>query len=788
MSVPGGGDIGALLKQLGADALVHEAERAGLRGGGPNRMRCPWQGCEKKGAERKFNAAISPKNGHWRVFCHACNESGDLVDLLQRTRGFSKEEAIAHVRGVPVPEKPRPELRVVGAGPSEVSADKMPTGEVRRLWDSLAVEDTEARKYLASRNLEEAVDAGFVRFAQVAHADRRIKGRAGQGYVIAALTSDVVGQPRGIQMRLARPKRNGDEVTIVSVKGSVTSTAFFGEPGLIEVSPVICVTEGLADTLAVRLWAEARAIVVGAAGKGALSKLATELESAGVDLRGRLFVLFPQNDDPRDTKSTSRAEFNSLKRLLQQQGAEVCMVKTPAEIKDVAEWRQKQPAGEWPPAELALALEGTPGADQEPVTVLPQGVALPMPVRVEAKTYAQNFTTLVSLIDDPSSRQAILNTRDELTWCEMTGQPKVGSREFNESDISTVRLGLEAVARSTDGKPLQFKESDIEKALAYVAHRKPVHEIRAEVEAFAPWDGKPRLESELPLIFGHKPGGFEGRLLRRWLVSAVARVMRPGSQVDTVLILSGGQGANKTSFFRMMAGRWHTGSKVQPGDVEGMMVMRQYWFIEWGELASMKSRSREVTKDFITLLIDTFRWPWGRRPISAPRHSILVGSTNDKQILEDPTGNRRYWPVEVLVPEIDLQWVEKNREQLFAEALALFKAGTTCSDCASDPKKRCAEHRWWLTAEEEQQLKLHQQDFEVDPHPWFDVLRDWIERTNPTSLTTAQVLQYGVDQKVEHFKPVGSDQIAQLMDRLGWKKTREGRSGPRFWVRKEGLL
>lgn len=783
-----GGDISELLRRLGADALVHEAERAGLRGGGANRMRCPWRGCEAKGAERKFNAAISSKDGHWRVYCHACNESGDLVDLLQRTRGFSKDEALAHVRGVPVPEKPRPELRVVGAGPSEVSADKMPSSEVKRLWESLAVEDAEARKYLATRNLEESVDAGFVRFASVEHADRRINGRARQGYCIAALTSDVVGQPRGIQLRLARPARNSSEVSIVSVKGSVTSTAFFGEPGLVEVSPLICVTEGLGDTLAVRLWAGERAIVVGAAGKGALPKLATELEAAGVSLAGRLFALFPQNDDPRELKSTSRADFMRLKQLLQQQGAEVCVVKTPAEFKDVALWLQTQPDTSWPPAELALALDGEPGADQERVTVLPAGMALPMPARVEAKQYAQNFTTLVSLIDDPSSRQAILNTRDEMIWCEMTGQPKVGGREFNEGDISTVRLGLESFARSTDGKPLQFKESDIEKALAYVAKRKPVHEIRAEVQAFAPWDGKPRLESEFPLLFGHKPGSFEGRLLRRWLVSAVARVMKPGCQVDTVLILTGGQGASKTNFFRRMGGRWTTSSKVVPGDTEGMMVMRLFWFIEWGELSSMKSRSREVTKDFITNPIDTFRWPWGRRPVSAPRHAIIVGTTNEEQMLEDPTGNRRYWPVKVLLPDIDLQWVDANREQLFAEALALFTAGAGCPACAADAQKRCGEHRWWLTKEEEVQLKVHQQDFEVDPHPWFDVLHDWIEKSNPTSLTTAQVLQYGVDQKVEHFKPIGSDQVAQLMDRLGWKKTREGRTGPRVWVRKDGLL
>lgn len=784
MSASGGGDIGELLRSLGVDALVHEGHSAGLAPVGM-RMRCPWAGCEHKGKERERDAQVfAGKGGHHRIFCFACSGSGDFLDLLERTRGLSRAEAIAHVQGQPVSARPRPELRVVSAHPAE-HPDKMATAEVARLWNSLALDDEAGRAYLSKRNLEGAVDDGLVRFVPRDTTNKLLTGRLRQGYLIAALTSDVVGNPRGIQLRLARPGANSSEVTIVSVKGSVTSTAFFGEPGLIEAAPVIAVAEGFADTTALRLWAEDRAVVVGGAGKGTLHHIAGELETAGISIEGKLFALFPQNDEP---KNVSRQEFKRLQQLLVGRGARVCWVQTPREHADLADWLKAAPDTAWPPAELAQAFGNEPGTDTEPVTVLPTGVALPMPVRVEAKTYAQNFTTLVSLIDDPSSRQAILNTRDALTWCEMTGQPKVGGRELNESDVSTVRLGLEAVARSTDGKPLQFKESDIEKALSYVAHRKPVHEIRAEVEAFAPWDAKPRLESEFPMLFGHAPGSFEGRLLRRWLVSAVARVMKPGCQVDTVLILTGGQGASKTNFFRRLGGKWTTSSKVVPGDTEGMMVMRLFWFIEWGELSSMKSRSREITKDFITNPIDTFRWPWGRRPVSAPRHAIIVGTTNEDQMLEDPTGNRRYWPVRVAVKDIDLEWLDANREQLFAEALAIYKAGAGCPACATDKARCCAEHRWWLTAEEEETLKVHQQDFEVDPHPWFDVLRDWIEKTNPTSLTTAQVLQYGVDQKVEHFKPIGSDQVAQLMDRLGWRKTREGRAGPRFWVRKDGLL
>lgn len=788
-----GGDISELLRRLGADALVHEAERAGLRGGGANRMRCPWRGCEAKGAERKFNAAISLKNGHWRVYCHACNESGDLVDLLQRTRGFSKDEALAHVRGVPIPEKVRPELRVVGAGPSEVSADKMPSGEVRRLWESLAVEDAEARKYLATRNLEESVDAGFVRFASVEHPDRRVSGRARQGYCIAALTSDVVGQPRGIQLRLARPARNSSEVSIISVKGSVTSTAFFGEPGLVEVSPLICVTEGLGDTLAVRLWAGERAIVVGAAGKGALPKLAAELEAAGVSLAGRLFALFPQNDDPRELKSTSRADFMRLKQLLQQQGAEVCVVKTPAEFKDVALWLQTQPDASWPPAELALALDGEPGADQERLTVVTTGHALPARTQYTAENYAQNLTTLAAILDDPAQRSAVLLRKGELSFDMMTHSILVDGQPLADKELTKVRIELERIARSTDGKPLQFKSQDIRDVLTMLASRREVHPLHDEVAALK-WDGKRRLETELPVQLGHEEYGFDARLLFRWFISAAARAMDPGCKVDTVLILKGGGGIGKTKFFEALGGRWYTGSSVTPGDKDGLLVLRRFWIVEWGELDDMKrSRTMAATKRFLSLRRDDFRDPYGRDVESSPRHCVIVGTTNEQEILphDDEGGHRRFWPMEIR-SELDISWVERHRDQLFAEALAVYQAGFGCPACAADRDKRCGEHRWWLTKEEESALKQRHGDFETDQHPWFRPISSWLDwpvNESRTWVSTEQVMNEVLKIDIEHHKRSDQMEVAKIMKKLGWEKRREfGTRGPSGWQRPGSLL
>jgi predicted P-loop ATPase len=778
----GGGDIEELLRRLGREALEHEAESHGLspRAG---RIRCPWQGCEAKGPERERDAIIlAGKHGHYRAYCHACGTSGDLVDLLQRTRGLSKEEALAHVRGHPVPERARPELRVVGSTPPD-DVDKLPASEVKRIWDGLATDSELGRQYLTGRGLDDAIELGAVRFLSSDSTNKEVAKKATSGYRVAALLSDVVGNPRGIQLRLVRQPRNEREPKIVSIKGSVTGRAFFGAPGLVEASPIIGVAEGMADSLALQLWAGDGVVVVGSGGKGALHHVAGELEAAGIDITGKLFVLFPQNDRPQNK---SRREFQRLSQLLIARGARVCWVSTPDEYADLADWRQARPDGEWPPPELVKAFGSEPGDDSPPTSVLPDGLAVAVPAQVRTERYSNDFTTLCALLDDGAHREAVMG-RGELTFCEMTTRVKWGGRALTETDLSTIRLGLEQVARSTDGKPLKFTEGDIAKALTLLARRRTTHEVREWLSSLK-WDGHQRLELELPATLGHESGGFEARLLRRWFVSAVARAFEPGCKVDTVLILTGKQGGKKSTFFEALGGPWFTDSKVEPGDKDGLLIMREAWVVEWAELDAMKrSRSVETTKAFLSARVDMFRRPYGRDVVKSPRHCVFVGTTNETEIFGDATGNRRFWPVEVKVPRIDVRWLRLHREQLFAEAVAAFQGAKGCPLCTSEGE-RCSAHRWWLTDEEETQLEQRNESFRTAPDPWNDVIADWLDDQRlATTVTTAQVLRVALDQEVDDFNPADGRRVAGVMRDLGWKSERVYEAGAwrRVWKRPE---
>jgi hypothetical protein len=52
----------------------------------------------------------------------------------------------------------------------------------------------------------------------------------------------------------------------------------------------------------------------------------------------------------------------------------------------------------------------------------------------------------------------------------------------------------------------------------------------------------------------------------------------------------------------------------------------------------------------------------------------MIATTNDDTYLRDQTGNRRFWPIEVTVPQINIKKLKKNLAQIFAEATAVYHA------------------------------------------------------------------------------------------------------------------
>ncbi len=128
-----------------------------------------------------------------------------------------------------------------------------------------------------------------------------------------------------------------------------------------------------------------------------------------------------------------------------------------------------------------------------------------------------------------------------------------------------------------------------------VANDHAFHPMREYLQGLE-WDRVARLESWLHLIFGVPLSPYSMKVGKRWLSSAVARVMKPGCKADAVLILEGAQGAGKSTALSILGGKWFMDTPFNLGDKDGFQVIRGKWIVELGELDSSWTASTRPSR------------------------------------------------------------------------------------------------------------------------------------------------------------------------------------------------
>ena len=304
-------------------------------------------------------------------------------------------------------------------------------------------------------------------------------------------------------------------------------------------------------------------------------------------------------------------------------------------------------------------------------------------------------------------------------------------------------------------------------AIQTVAREHPFHPVRDYLSALE-WDGVKRLDSWLTLYLGVEPSDYVRAVGAKWLISGVARVLRPGCKCDCCLILEGPQGSLKSTTLKTLGGLWFTDEMADLGSKDAALQTRGVWIIELAELDQMGRSEVSRIKAFMSRAVDRFRPPFGRRPIEAPRECIFAGTVNHTKYLKDETGARRFWPV--LCGEIHIPELKRDRDQLWAEAAARLEAGDS----------------WWLEDKNViQEATAHQQDrYEEDP--WDHLISEWVTNPepkcdphgNPVSLftcdgefvTISETLIHCIGKRPDTWSPADQKRVARSLISLGWKR------------------
>lgn len=222
------------------------------------------------------------------------------------------------------------------------------------------------------------------------------------------------------------------------------------------------------------------------------------------------------------------------------------------------------------------------------------------------------------------------------------------------------------------------------------------------------WDGTPRIDRFLADYFDVKQTTYHKAVSAYLWTALAARVLDPGCQTDMVPVLYGSQGVRKSTAVAAIPPLRDMFTEVDLGarDADQSRKMRGKLIGEIGELKGLHSRDAESVKAFITRRYEEWVPKWREFGTLFPRRLVFVGTTNKDEFLSDSTGNRRWLPVNVGAKS-DVEGIERDRDQLWAEAALMFAIGGVA----------------WKDAED--LAKTVHATYSIDDN-WADDIRDWI--------------------------------------------------------------
>lgn len=270
------------------------------------------------------------------------------------------------------------------------------------------------------------------------------------------------------------------------------------------------------------------------------------------------------------------------------------------------------------------------------------------------------------------------------------------------------------------------------------------------------WDGVRRVDRWLDTYVGVKDE-LSLALGRMWLISGVARALDPGCQADYMLVLIGRQGARKSSVLQELCPsvEWFQPTLPDLHNKDAMQSLVGSLIVNADEMSAFKRADViEIGKNFLTVRADRFRAPYKEMFRLYKRRCIFAGTSNSRQVLIDPTGARRFWCVDV--GRIDLESLRRDRDQLWAEAVAMYCDGNGL--------------HWWPEEHEEQAVLDRNREEYTFHDTWSSTIEATCKRSGESGVTLrelATALGFEMEAKIG---TADTKRITGVLIGMGWEQ------------------
>lgn len=311
----------------------------------------------------------------------------------------------------------------------------------------------------------------------------------------------------------------------------------------------------------------------------------------------------------------------------------------------------------------------------------------------------------------------------------------------------------------------------IGKAMNIIASQNHFHPIKEYMEKLK-WDGVSRIADVLPKYLGADRCEYNTEVMTLLMQAMIHRIYEPGCKYEIMMCLVGGQGAGKSTLFRLLAikDEWFSDDLSRLGDDHVYRKLQGHWLIEMPEmLGTVNAKTVEEIKSFLSRQKDNYKIPYETHPEDRPRQCVFVGTSNTLDFLPlDRTGNRRFAPIMIHPERVEKHILADEKEsrayirQLWAEMMELYRSTKN--------------HKLKLSDSTEQYLRDMQKEF-MPEDTKVGRIQAWLDNCGEDYVCSLMIYREALHHEYEEPKQYEIREINDIMNNSieGWKKAPQHR-------------
>lgn len=352
--------------------------------------------------------------------------------------------------------------------------------------------------------------------------------------------------------------------------------------------------------------------------------------------------------------------------------------------------------------------------------------------------------------------QEHLRRNESIRFNEITLKYEIGGQPMTDRDMNTVYLNAKSVLPKVSKElVMACIDSDRTKTVNPVKDFFLLHSAKSE-------SGESAINELADTIqTGRDNTDYVRYFVRKWMIGAVAMWHKHHSPL--MLILAGTrQNTGKSHWFRYLLPQ-----ELQPyyaeaeltGDKDENLLMCSKLLVMNDEMSNKSKRDITMVKKLCSAKWFNLRRPYGRFSEDFRRLAALAGTSNDLALLNDPTGNRRLVPIEVVSINHG-RYNSIDKIKLWVEAYRAYKAGESFE----------------LTHDDIKLLASQTEDFE-EPSLEAEAVTSYFvipEGDSAQYLTNTQIKSY---IEIRTKQRLSAKKLGQELKRLGFQVHKQRVSG-----------